>query len=138
MSERMKSDEIKKLITTLDLDKENFTILSSSALTLRGIMQDAGDLDLAVTKEGFEKLKAKFDLKDKGNGFYIVNDKVECLIDPMENKRELIGDYYLQDIFNYLEYLESSSRQKDIDRIPMIKKYIEDNYKNKQYIRGAK
>lgn len=124
MSKRLKKDELEKLISSLNLDIEDFTLLSSSALVFRGIMEDAGNLDIAVTKEGFDKLSKQFDLKEKGNGFYIVNDNVECIIDDKEDIKEFINGYYVQEIYNYLEYLESSSREKDKLRIPLVLDYI--------------
>ena len=53
----MKKDELLKLIESLKIDKNEFWILSSGALVLRGIYDDAGDLDIAVTNKGLEELK---------------------------------------------------------------------------------
>lgn len=131
MNKRFKNVELIKLIEELNLDKEDFTLLSSGALVFRGIMDNAGDLDIAVTKKGFEKLSKKFSLKDKGNNFYIVNDLVECILDDMEGKKELVDNYYLQDINYYLEFLEASNREKDKLRIPLIKEYIMNNMQYK-------
>ena len=125
----MNKKELIKLIKTLKLDTEDFTVLSSSALVLRGIHDMANDLDIAVSEKGLEELKVYFDLKPKENGWYIVNDKIECVLDNMINKREKFEDYYLQDINDYLKYLEGSNRKKDKIRIPKVKKYIENNLK---------
>lgn len=127
MNKRFKKDELIKLIEELNLEKCDFTLLSSSGLVFRGIMDDAGDLDIAVTKNGFDKLSKKFDLKAKGNDFYTVNDSVECIVDDKEGIKELVDNVYVQDIYNYLEYLESSSREKDKLRIPMVLNYIRVN-----------
>ena len=124
MNKRFKKDELIKLIEELNLEKCDFTLLSSSGLVFRGIMDDAGDLDIAVTEEGFKKLSNNFQLKEKGNGFYTVNDNCECIVDTKEGKRELVDNVYVQDIYNYLDYLESSSREKDKLRIPMVLSYI--------------
>lgn len=125
MSEyRMKKEELLKLMENLKLSKEEYTVLSSGALVLRGIYEDAGDLDIAVTKKGLEELKLNYNLIQKENGWYIVNDKVECVLDDMQNKKEKIEDYFVQDIYDYLEYLKSSSREKDKKRIPLVENYI--------------
>ena len=50
MQERMNKKELIELIKTLKLNKNEYWILSSGALVIRGILQDAGDLDIAVTK----------------------------------------------------------------------------------------
>jgi len=130
MEYRMKKETLLKLLETLKISPEEFTILSSSALVLRGIYEDAGDLDLAVTKKGFEELNKNYKLNKKPNNWYIVNDKIECTIDDMENRKEKIENYYVQDINDYLTYLESSNREKDKSRIPLVKKYINERKKN--------
>lgn len=134
MEERMNKEELLKLISTLDLDINDFTILSSSALMLRGVLEDAGDLDIAVSPKGLELLKSKFNLTQKPNGWYIVSDKIECVLDPMEGNKELIGNYYLHNIFDYLRRLEESERPKDKAKIPQVKTYIKNNYRNGKYI----
>ena len=117
-------EELIELIKTLKIDKNEFTILSSSQLVLRDILETAGDLDIAVTEKGLEQLNQNYNLKPKGNGWYIVTEKIECVPDDMENKKEKEGEYYLQEINNYLEYLKTSKREKDKKRIPLVEKYI--------------
>lgn len=128
MNERMNKEELIKLIESLKIDKEEFYILSSSALMIRGIYPDAGDLDIAVTDKGLEQLKANYDLKKKDNGFYIVNDKCECVCDgdfsKLPYKPEFVNGYYVQNIHDYLNYLKGSNREKDKARIPLIEEYI--------------
>ena len=124
----MNKEELIKLIKNLKIDKEEFWVLSSGALTLRGIYHDAGDLDIAVTDKGLEQIKNNYQLKEKGNGWYIVNDKIECICDgKKENLKyqpELVNNFYVQNIYEYLEYLENSAREKDKLRIPIVKQYI--------------
>ena len=122
--ERMKKEELIKLIDSLGLDKEDFVVVSSGALVLRGIMDTAGDLDIAVTNIGLEFLKNKYDLVKKDNGWYKVNDMVECVPDNMDGKKELVDNYYVQDINDYLKFLKGSKREKDKLRIPLVEEYI--------------
>ena len=44
----------------------------------------------------------------------------------MENKKQKVGKYYLQDIKNYLSYIKDSTREKDIKRVELVKEYIEE------------
>ncbi len=130
MSERMNKKELITLLNTLKIDKEEFWVLSSGALVLRGLYETAGDLDIAVTFKGLEQLKKNYNLTRKENGWYIVNDKVECVcdgnIDDLKYKPEKLECGYLaQNIFEYLEYLKSSTREKDKARIPIVENYIE-------------
>ncbi len=131
MNERMNKKQLLDLLDTLKINKEEYTILSSSALVLRDIYQDAGDLDIAVTEEGLNQLKQNYQLHYKERGWYDVNDKIECVQNNMEGIREKVGDYYLEDILHYYEYLKTSTREKDKLRIPIVEKYI----KEKQLIK---
>lgn len=128
MENRMNKEELIKLIESLKIDTNEFWILSTSALVLRDLFKDAGDLDLAVTKKGLDELKASYDLKQKDNGWYIVNEKVECVLDTKEPwKIEKCGKYNLESIPKYFEYLKKSTRPKDKIRYDIVKEYIKDN-----------
>ena len=135
MNERMKKEDLLKLIKSLKINPEEFWILSSGALVLRGIYEDAGDLDIAVTNKGLDELKKNYNLIPKGNGWYIVTDKIECICDgekdKLKYKPEKIGDYYVQNIMEYYDYLNNSNREKDKLRIPLVKEYIENLASNK-------
>ena len=125
----MNKEELVKLLETLNVDLEEFWILSSSALVLRGIYPDAGDLDIAVTNKGLEQLKKNYNLIQKENGWFIVSDKIECVCDGDKEKLifkpEKVDKYYVQNIIEYYNYLLSSEREKDKQRIPLVKKYID-------------
>lgn len=120
----MKRQELIKLIDSMELDKEEFVVLSSGALVLRGIMDNANDLDIAVTSKGLKYLKNKYNLIKKDNEWYKVTDDIECVLDNMENKKELLSNYYVQDINDYLEYLKGSNREKDKLRMTKVENYI--------------
>lgn len=130
---RMNKEQLISLIESVKIDKTEFWLLSSSSLVMRNIFPDAGDLDIAVTEKGLEQLKQNYNLISKGNGFYIVTDNVECVcdgeIEKLEYKPELINGYLCQNIYEYLNYLKSSDREKDKLRIPIVEEYI-NNLKN--------
>ena len=124
----MNKKELLNLIENLKIDIEEFTILSTGALVLRNIYYTARDLDIAVTKKGLKKLKNSYNLIQQESGWYIVNDKVECVLDDMINKKIKLGKYYVQDINDYLKFLNTSKREKDKQKIPIVLEYI--NNKN--------
>lgn len=127
MEKRMTKEELINVAESLGIDFEEFWILSSGSLVMRGLFPDAGDLDIAVTEKGLEQLKNKFDLKQKENGWYIVNDKVECVLDTKEDwKIEKVGKYNLENIEKYYEFLKESKREKDAVKYEIVKKYIEE------------
>lgn len=120
----MKKNEVLELIESLKISPDEFTILSTAALVLRDIYSEAKDLDIAVTQKGFDELNSNYNLTRKNDEWYIVNDKVECIVDDMIDKREKINDYYVQDIYDYLKFIESSNRDKDKIKVPIVKNYI--------------
>lgn len=125
MEKRMNKKELIELINTLKINKEEYWILSSSALVLRDIYPDAGDLDIAVTEKGLEELKNNYNLKQKENGWYIVNDKIECVVDTKEEwKIEKVGNNNLESIEKYYKFLKESEREKDKARIPLVEEYM--------------
>ena len=72
-----------------------------------------------------EELKKNYDLKEKGKGWYEINEKIECVLDTKEPwKIEKVEGYNLQSIEKYYEFLKESNREKDKARIPLIEKYI--------------
>lgn len=128
----MNKQELIKLISTLKIDREEFWVICSGSLVLRDLLPDAGDLDIAVTNIGMEQLRQNYELKKIKERFYSIGDNIEC-VDVgkkihQKYQPEKIGDIYVQNIFDYLEYLEASNRQKDKDRIPMVKTYIKEKY----------
>ncbi len=132
MEKRMNKQDLIKLINTLRLNKEEFWVICSGALVLRDLLPDAGDLDIAVTNIGMEELRQNYNLKRLKERFYSISEGIEC-VDVgkkihQKYQPELIGDIYVQNIYDYLDYLEASERQKDKERIPMVKKYIKENY----------
>jgi len=125
MKKRMKKQELLNLIESLKINPEEFWILSSSALVLRDLFPDAGDLDMAVTEKGLEQLKKNYNLKQKENGWYIVNDKAECILDIKEDwKVEKVGKYYLESLEKYFEFLKTSKREKDVVKYNIVKEEL--------------
>lgn len=129
MDEKMNKEELLELLKTLKLDKKEFWVLSSGSLVLRGIFDGAHDLDIAVTKEGLKQLQENYNLTRKENGWYIVSDKIECICADetfkLEYEPEKCGDYYIQNIHEYLGYLYKSNREKDKARISLVEEYID-------------
>lgn len=125
MEKRMNKEKLMELIESLKLDKDEYWILSSGALVMRDLYPDAGDLDIAVTEKGLEELQKNYNLEKKANGWYIVNDKIECVLETKEDwKIEKLGKYNLQSIEMYYNFLKSSSREKDKARIPLVEEYM--------------
>lgn len=123
----MNKEQLIQLIENLKLDKNEYWILSSSALVICGILETAGDLDIAVTEKGLNELLKYYDLKEKENGWYTANDKIEYVVDKKESwKIKTYNNYNLESIQKYYQYLKESTRKKDKKGIPLLEKYMEE------------
>lgn len=126
MEQRMNKEELLELMSDLKIDSNEFWVLSSSALVLRDLFPNAGDLDIAVTEEGLKQLKESYNLKQKENGWYIVNEKIECVLDQKEDwKIEKVGQYNLESLEKYFDYLKTSTREKDKVKYEIVKEKLE-------------
>ncbi len=121
----MNKEELIKLIESLNIDPEDFVILSSSALVLRDLFETANDLDIAINEKGLKKLIDKFDVVNTHDNWYKVNEKVECVLDnEIDSIREKVGNYYLQDLEYYRSFLIKSDREKDKIRLEVVNKAL--------------
>ena len=123
----MNKKELLNLIKTLEIDKNEFWVLSSGNLVLRDLLDNANDLDIAVTEKGLEQLKLQFNLVQKDNGFYYVNDLVECIVKTKDSSMyDKIGDLQLQNLVVYHDWLSTSKREKDKIKYEIVTKYLTD------------
>lgn len=120
----MNREKVLNLLNDLKISKNEYTVLSSSSLVLRGIYDKCGDIDIAVTNEGFEELKKNYSLVSKGNNWYKINDEIECVIDE-EVSKEKYKSFNVQNINQYYEYIKSANREKDKERIEVLNSYFE-------------
>ena len=84
----MNKEELLNLLDTLELPKTEYYILSSGSMLLYGLREIAGDLDLCVSNELFEKLKEKYKLKESDKnecGFYHISKEIEIVPNSKEN-----------------------------------------------------
>ena len=116
--------ELIETIEELGLDTNDFYVLSSGALVLRNLYDNANDLDIAVNSKGLEHLNKKYNLISKENNWYYVNDKVECVLDTKDWEIEKVGKYNVESITKYYEYLKSSTREKDKIKRKIVEDYL--------------
>lgn len=125
MEKRLNKAKLIELIESLNIDLDEFWVLSSGSLVLRGLMDTAGDLDIAITQKGLEQLKENFALEQKANGWYRVNQNIECVLDEKDDyKVEKIGKYNVESLQKYFDYLSDSTREKDAVKYKIVKKVL--------------
>lgn len=127
----MNREQLLDLLKELNLPKEEYYVLSGASLVIRGIREQAGDLDLCISKELFEQIKDKYNLtEDKKNecGFYHINDSLEVVVNEKENfNMEVCEPYNLEDLNTILEFKIKRNKPKDQVDIEKIQKYLKEN-----------
>ncbi len=115
----MNKEKIVNEINKLRLDKDEFWVLGSSSLVLRGIINQANDIDLAITSKLYEELVKKCELTYLGTNhnskWYRISDSIECCVEEFNNKKvELAEPFNLIDLEYYFNnFIKNSTREKD-------------------------
>ena len=74
-----------------------------------------------------EELKINYSLEIKPFGRYEVTDKIECVVETKEDwKFEKYGEYNIQSLERYYEFLKGSERAKDKERVALVEKYVKE------------
>ena len=127
----MKKIELLNLLKELNFPKDEYYVLSGASLVLRGIKEEANDLDLCISAELFNQIKDKFNLTDERKnecGFYKINDNLEIVVDKKEDFKMEIGEKYnLEDLQTILDFKIKRNKPKDQKDIENIKKHLEKN-----------
>ena len=129
----MRKIELLNLLEELNFPKDEYYVLSGASLVLRGIKEEANDLDLCISEELFDQIKDKFNLTDEKKnecGFYKINDNLEIVVDKKEDfKMEMGEKYNLEDLQTILDFKINRNLPKDKKDIDNIKKYLYREYR---------
>ena len=130
----MNKIELLNLLEELNFPKDEYYVLSGASLVLRGIREEANDLDLCISEELFKQIKDKYNLtEEKKNecGFYKINDNLEIVVDKKEDFNMEIGEKYnLENLQTILDFKLKRNLSKDQKDIENIKIYLEKNNTN--------
>ena len=66
----MKKVELLNLLEKLNFPKDEYYVLSGASLVLRGIREEASDLDLCISEELFNQIADKYELTDDKKNEY--------------------------------------------------------------------
>lgn len=124
----MNKDELLDLLKKLNFPKSEFYVLSGASLVIRGIRENAGDLDLCISKKLFNKIKNQYNLTDdKKNecGFYHINDSLEIVVDDKSKfNMEEAEPYNLENLQTILDFKKKRNKPKDQNDIIKIEEYL--------------
>ena len=124
----MNKETIINKINMLDLDKNDFYVLGSASLVLRGIIETANDIDLAITNETYLKNKDKLIyLGDNHNSkWYKINEEIECCVEELSDEKVDSGEPFnlINLKYYYNNYIKDSNREKDKLKKVLIEKIL--------------
>lgn len=127
-----------KEVKELQLPLGKYSVVGSGALSVRNIRQHS-DIDLIVTEEIYEKLKkGGWEEREKKNGFFhIYKDNAEAAknflhiegcdlntTDVIKNS-DIINGVPFMSLAHLIKLKQTMGRDKDLDDINDIKKYLE-------------
>ena len=117
-----------KEINLLNLDKNDFYVLGSASLVLRGIIDTANDIDLAITNEAY--LKSEKDLIYLGTNhnskWYKISEKIECCVEELSNEKvDFVEPFNLINLeYYYNNFIKDSNREKDRAKKVLLEKIL--------------
>lgn len=123
----MNKEELYKLVEKLKLPITEYCILSGGSLVMHGIRENTNDLDIDITKKGFEIIKKYFSptLVDENKKLYKITENIECFLDNnFETDIEFIDGYPCQSLISVYRLKKKLNRQKDQSDIIAIKKVL--------------
>jgi len=123
----MNKKELLELASTLDIQKEEYCIISGGALVIHGLRELTNDLDIDITQKGFDILKEKYSLELVREDIkqYKVTDKIECfLVDKLESDIIYIDNYPCESLISIYNFKKRINREKDQADILAIEEYL--------------
>lgn len=127
----MNKEQLLDLLSKLNFPKDEYYVLSGASMVIRGIREQADDLDLCISEELFEQIKDKYKLtEDKKNecGFYHINDSLEVVVNKKDYfNMEVYEPYNLENLNTILEFKLKRNKPKDQVDIEKIKKYLKNH-----------
>ena len=124
----MNKTEYLKILDELNLDKEKYCIIASGSLLMHDLCDKCNDIDLRVTKDLFNHLLKKYDMKqsDRYDYVYELNDKIDDNCKNFSNDNiEIIDGYPVEKLEVQLKWMEENNRPKDLEKIKIIKSYLD-------------
>ena len=127
----MNKREFEEYLDKLDLDKNEYCIISGGSLLMHNLKEETDDVDLYVTQKQFNNLSKKFNVHRSNKPYpnhYTVNENTEAvLIDNIENEKiYYIDGYPCRSIMDDYHWYKKNARPKDMISSNKIEKMFEE------------
>ena len=123
----MNKEEYLKKLDSLNLDKNNYCIIASGSMLMHGLRDICNDIDIRVTKELFDELLIKYNMKVSSRYDYVyeLNDEIDVNCKNFDrNNIEFVDGYPVESLEVQLKWMKDNKRDKDIDKIRIIEEYL--------------
>ena len=123
----MRKEELLKTIGDLNLDKKKYCIIASGVMVMYGLKDECSDIDLRVSKDLFEVLLKKYNMKQSSRYDYVYelgnNIDVNCR-NFNSDVISFIDGYPVESLELQLKWKEENNRPKDQEDIRLIREYL--------------
>lgn len=124
----MNKEEIISILKKYNFDPNEYIVLSTGAMVLYGIKENANDIDIAVSEKLYNELLQKYEctLKyDKGDVKVYSFDVFDfCTNSFNKDNINFIEGIPAHDIYSLLKFKQNLNRDKDQNDIKLIKNYL--------------
>lgn len=122
----MNRNEILNTLDKYDLDTSSFIIISGSAMVLYGFKDETDDIDIAVTKDYYDRLFTTFNptlekhFEDR-NDAYMIDGIINFSTNFYSEDSVQISNYRVQTIEELIKLKEGLNREKDKLELKLIR-----------------
>ena len=124
----MNKEEYLSKLDELNLDKDNYCIISGGSMLLYGLKETTADIDIKVLPSYFEKIKERLSFKKSPKFSYLYELSEDIEVAVLEFNKEninFVDGYPVESLELQLEWMIKNNREKDKDSIIKIKEYLE-------------
>ena len=122
----MNKQEIINVLNKYNFDKNDYIILSTASLVLKGIKEKANDIDLAVSEKLLNEILEKYPCTLKEKGVYTF-DKFDIGLNYFNEDKIIVEGFQTQTVNSVLKLKQTLNREKDKIDINLINDYLNKN-----------
>ena len=123
-SKMLNKEQILDKLNELELDKNEFVVSMGSSLVMHNIKKETNNINISISSDSFSRLKQKYNSIYENNIEIIKYDVFEISNLDLNIKKELIDNYYCQDLESIMSIKKELNRKKDIKDIKAIDVYL--------------
>ncbi len=130
----MIKSEIIKSIKNLNLSVDDYVVISGASMVLQGIKKQTRDVDIAVTKQLYDKLlkeyNCQFERNFLGNQVWYINGCVNFSTNFYEMSKKdcvFVDGVPCQNIESIIKLKKFLNREKDKSDIDLLQNFITNN-----------